>query len=283
MKPIKNILVPTDFSATAQNAFVYAQYLAEILGAKITVAHVSEWYSPISDLTVAPVAVRSDTEILEAMNSFIAFDSEKEASLTQKVPIETTILRGGVVDAIVGKSEDEDTDLIVMGNTGLQDFLSKIIGTVSLEVSQKAICPVLLVPRDVVFKPIKRIMYGVANKTTTPEKIRTMSAFAALFGASIHFVHINDNKLDDDRVIDSVFNELIEFSEPHISFEIHSIFGGDAVSELAHYATSHDIDLMSFVSEHRSFWQNLVHRSVTQNVAISATKPVLVMHLDDRN
>ncbi len=55
MKTITQILVPTDFSVTAQNAFVYAKALALSLNAKIKLIHISEVMIPVSDMTIAPL------------------------------------------------------------------------------------------------------------------------------------------------------------------------------------------------------------------------------------
>jgi nucleotide-binding universal stress UspA family protein len=55
MKKIRNILVPTDFSVSARNAFHYARGLAEALDANLTVVHVKEYFLPTSELSMTPL------------------------------------------------------------------------------------------------------------------------------------------------------------------------------------------------------------------------------------
>ena len=54
MKTQKKIIVPTDFSVTARNAFHFAENLAESIDAALTVVHVNEYFIPISNFAVAP-------------------------------------------------------------------------------------------------------------------------------------------------------------------------------------------------------------------------------------
>jgi nucleotide-binding universal stress UspA family protein len=66
-----------------------------------------------------------------------------------------------------------------------------------------------------------------------------------------------------------------------LSFKIQSIYGEDKIEALKKYADANRINLMVFVSQHRGFWENLVHSSVTQNVAMASDIPIMVLHMDD--
>lgn len=279
MKTIKNIVVPTDFSATARNAFNFAQILAEALDAEITVVHVKEYLLPASEIAVMPHFDEVNS-ISETMDSFINLQDEGAPAMV-KTKVKSKILRGSAIDELVSYSSKEDTDLIVMGTTGLQDFVSKIIGTVSLEVANKAHCPVILVPRDATWQPINRIMFAANYASTSPKTVREITDFANLLDANIHFVHINESKVDDDKLMETIWDELFEASDPRIGFEMHTIYRGDVVEQLRKYATHHKIDMLAFVNKKRNFWQNLMHNSVTQNISISTDKPMLVLHHDD--
>lgn len=279
MKTIKNIIVPTDFSATARNAFNYAQVLAEALDAEITVVHVKEFLLPASEIAVMPHFDEGNS-ITETMDSFVNLQDEDSPDIV-KTKVKTKILRGSTTDELVAFSSKNEADLIVMGTTGLQDFVSKIIGTVSLDVANKAHCPVILVPRDATWQPINRIMFAANYASTLPKTVREITDFANLLNANIHFVHINENKVDDDKLMETIWDELFEETDPRIGFEMHTIYRGDVVEQLQKYATQHKIDLLAFVNKKRNFWQNLMHRSITQNVSISIDKPMIVLHYDD--
>ena len=282
MKSIKNILVPTDFSVTARNAYAYAKLLAQSLDAHITVVHINEYFIPVSEIAVAPLSEHEDDRLAEAMETFISDDIRGESgdtSILVKNNVKSKILRGDPVSRLEELSKT--ADLIVMGTTGLQDFMSKIIGSTSLEVANKAHCPVILVPRDARWKPIDKIMYASNYDSTTPKMVREITDFAVMINAAIHFVHIEEFTDNDEKVTNIIWDELFSTSDPSLAFEIHTIYGEDRIKELKEYSEKNKINLMAFVSKHRNFWQNLMHNSVTQDIAISTTTPMLIMHLDD--
>lgn len=280
MKNIKNIVVPTDFSATSRNAYAYAQVLAEAFDAEITVLHVKENYLPASEVSIPSISIYDEVPLNETMKDFI--ENEGSDTLVMvKAKVQSKIIKGLAIDELVEYSKRDDVDLIVMGTTGLQDFVSKIIGTVSLDVANKAHCPVVIVPRDATWQPINRIMFAANYDSTLPKTVREITDFAELLEANIHFVHINENKVDNDKLMETIWDELFEAADPRVPFEMHTIYTGDVVDQLQKYATHHHINLLAFVNKKRNFWQNLMHYSVTQNIAISADKPMLILHYDD--
>ena len=282
MKKIKNIIVPTDFSVTSRNAYHYAVRLAETLDATVTVVHINEYFIPVSEIAIAPLSEQEESRLGEAMSLFIAEEDASEEGIMVKNKVKTRIIKGDPISRLVELSESGDADLIVMGTTGLQDFLSKIIGSTSLDVSNKAHCPVLLVPRDTKWHRVDKVMFASNYDSTTPKMIRDVTDFALAVNAAVHFVHIEDFSTESEsKVSEIIWDELFSLTDPNLSFEIHTISSSDKIAELKKYAGQHGINLMAFVSKHRTFWGNLMHKSVTQNIAISTSTPMLVMHLDD--
>ena len=284
MKTIKNILVPTDFSITARNAFRYAKVLAEAADAQITVVYIEPYYIPVSEISVAPLYQQEESHVQEAMENFIADDTDDSPVMVQ-TKIKTKLLKGDPKTRLIELSQHEDVDLIVIGTTGLQDFISKIIGSTSLEVANKAHCPVILVPRDAKWRPIDKIMLSTTYELASPRIVREITAFARILSqgnpAKVDFVHVDDTPWDRDKDTDRLFDELFAEADPNFSFEIHNIQHDNVVEGLKQYADNNQIDLIAFVNKHRNFWQNLIHSSTTQNMAISIDKPILVMHFDD--
>ena len=284
MKTIKNILVPTDFSITARNAFRYAKVLAEAADAQITVVYIEPYYIPVSEISVAPLYQQEESHVQEAMENFIADDTDDSPVMVQ-TKIKTKLLKGDPKTRLIELSQHEDVDLIVIGTTGLQDFISKIIGSTSLEVANKAHCPVILVPRDAKWRPIDKIMLSTTYELASPRIVREITAFARIlsqgYPAKVDFVHVDDTPWDRDKDTDRLFDELFAEADPNFSFEIHNIQHDNVVEGLKQYADNNQIDLIAFVNKHRNFWQNLIHSSTTQNMAISIDKPILVMHFDD--
>jgi nucleotide-binding universal stress UspA family protein len=275
MKKIKNIIVPTDFSVTARNAYHYAKKLAESIDAAVTVVHVNEAFMPMNG---API-LRDERESTEAvMESFIADEETMESWVMVQNKVKTRVMKGDLVEEIVELSKGDGTDLIVIGMTGLQDWMTKIVGSASIKIANQSYCPVLLVPHDAKWHSIDRLMYASDYHSATPKMIQNTIDFSLPFQSQLHFVHIEDSTGDTTKII---WDELFTPANKNLSFKIQSIYGEDKIEALKKYADANRINLMIFVSQHRGFWENLVHSSVTQNIAMASDIPIMVLHMDD--
>lgn len=282
MEKIKNIIVPTDFSVTARNAFQYAQGLAAALEATLTVVHVREYFFPASGENFSPLASSEETQLDEAFGLFIQ-EGEIGTGVVTHNKVKTQILRGNAVDSLLELSGQDNSDLIVIGTTGLQDFLSRISGSTSLTVATKAHCPVVLVPREASWMGIERIMYTSNFRSMTAGMIGEATDFALQVEAATHFVHIDNVGYEGESNVEDInWNRLFSSISPNLSYQTHSLYGTDIIKELEKYSEAHRIDLMVFVSRHRGFWESLRYKSVIQNMAISTNTPMMVLHLEDQ-
>ncbi len=283
MKKIRNILVPTDFSVSARNAFYYARGLAEALDANLTVVHVKEYFLPTSELAMTPFFEIEEEKILtEAIESFISEEnSSEDAEVPTATKVQTRILRGDVVTRLIELSNEENCDLMVVSTSGEHDFFSKIFGTTSLSLVNKAHCPVILVPVDAEWTPIKRLMYVSNYDAMTPEMIRDAASFAQGVKAMIHFVHVPDSGSEQEsNAAQILWEQLFTLTGPNMPYQATCVFGQDLIAELASYSERQEIDLMVFVSKQRSFWENLLSKDMAQNMALVTHAPMMVMHLN---
>lgn len=139
---LKSILVPMDFSRTAEKALHYAVPLAKQFGAKITVLHAIEPPPYSIDLTYLPMG-----------EGFPIGPMKKELDALAKKMVEPDLLGDVVVqvgtafEVITNVARDLEADLIVItthGHTGLKHVF---MGSTAERVVRHAPCPVLVVRR----------------------------------------------------------------------------------------------------------------------------------------
>lgn len=277
---MKKLLVPTDFSATAQGALAYARTLASrIEGAHIEVVHL---YLPATAAEY-PNIVPPIPEFIEAREKMLAEFVEQSAQATNSpaeaaVPLAARLVVGFPADEIVRMSSD--CDLIVMGTTGDSDVLDELFGSVSSHVARKADCPVLLIPKGVAYKPVGHILYASNYESADRNMIQALTDFNKLFNATLHFVHVRDEDDKSERKPkDEIFNELFLKGDPGFGFEFEDIEGEDISEALNAYAVENSIDLVVMVARKRSFWDNFFHRSSTKHMALNTSLPLMVLHL----
>ena len=281
MKKIKNIIVSTDFSVTSRKAYKYAKALANELDASLTIIHVTESLVMVSDDMITPFAIEDEQELVKDIEILMKEEDLSVRNKTGNQNVSIKIFEGDAVDVLTQLSVNGKTDLIVMGTTGLSDVLDKIFGSTSIKVSNKAHCPVILVPRDAKWQPIKHIMFASNADSITPNLINKITDFALDFAADIDFLNVkNFDPPVEAKQIEIDWDKLTVNNE-NLSFRTHTIYGNDTVEQLKKYAEGKNIDLIAFASNHRNFWQNLIHKSITENMALATTIPIMVIHFDD--
>jgi len=141
MNLIRKILVPTDFSPHAGEAFRVAENLAKPIGASVVLFHV----------TRPPAVVSDGDRLLLATGRAAAKDIWDELRKIQpkdpEVRVEHEVILSDRRDAthILQILQEQGCDLIVMGTHGRTGFLHRLFGSVTEDVVRRARCPVMLV------------------------------------------------------------------------------------------------------------------------------------------
>ena len=141
MTTFKKILVPTDFSPAAEEAFRAAVALAKTNGGEVVVAHVTR--APAVVVENGHVTPGSDMgQRLNLWNMFRALvPDDPGVHVTHEVVVAGRVSAAGVV----GMLERFGCDLIVIGSHGHGRLRRLFRGSLTDEVVRNAHCPVLVV------------------------------------------------------------------------------------------------------------------------------------------
>jgi nucleotide-binding universal stress UspA family protein len=144
-RKINRILVPSDFSETADHALRYAGGLARALGAKLTIVYADPFVPPVDfaatvgawdEYSFVSLQARAQDQLRKAA----------EANVDPAVPYDITIRVDPPLDGILAEARESEADLIVMGTHGRTGFRRLIIGSVTEAVMRHASVPVIAVP-----------------------------------------------------------------------------------------------------------------------------------------
>lgn len=276
---MKHILIPVDFSDASRNAFRYAIDFSKQLkpeSIKLTHVFLPETTGEVDFIPPVAEIMKSREKMLQAF-----YDEMKEAYAPFPCHISTEVKVGFPADELTKASEN--FDLVIMGKTGDSNLLDRIFGSVSSSVSQRAYCPVLLVPAEARYTNYQHIVYASYYKPSDRDMVEQLMAFNANFNAHLHFVHVRED--EDDSLAEGqaqIFKELFEKGEPGFSFDMAEV-ENDAVDEgLSQYAHDNGADLVVMATRHRGFWENIVHSSQTKRMALTTNLPLIVLHLEDK-
>ena len=146
MITLKNVMVATDFSETAETALEYGRAFARTFGGTLHVVHVVE--SAFTRTTTGELAALNIDEILKEIRAASQKEIDKlvrdddRRELHARAVITTA---NDAVGCLSTYATDEKIDIIIMGTHGRTALAHMLMGSVAEKVVRIAPCPVLTI------------------------------------------------------------------------------------------------------------------------------------------
>lgn len=273
---MKNILLPTDFSESAEKALNYALYLAKKTQATITL------------LNIAQPSPGSNT-MHRNIRSILKNDSEKALvqlerkirsnTANENIPIETVSRYGTLNVQIKAVVQDLEIDLIVMGTHGASGLKELILGSNTATIIEEITdCPVLAVPYKAPRQEINKIVFATTYSFNNIEILKELSALADTLGAAIQMLHVRTPKASTKEAVVEDFKQKLKAEIPQTNFAFHEIEHEDVVEGLQQYVIAEKIDLLAMGTRKKGFFGSFINKSLTKTAAFHTTIPLLAFH-----
>ncbi|MFN7119744.1 MAG: MTH895/ArsE family thioredoxin-like protein [Saprospiraceae bacterium] len=273
---LRNMLVPTDFSPTAANAFRFATAMAKGKSCEVTLLHV---YHPHYDSANPYPMVLSDDLHAQKQWQVDRFAEENylaNGNGTNKISVKIDLSLGFAADEIIRYSQEND--LIVIGTTGDGNWLEHIFGSVSSQVARYAQCPVLLVPPGVTYKGFHTIVYASDSEVVDNSKLRRLVDWLDIPQAEVHAVHVEKSYSEEYRM-KRTEPQLASMVQPsNLNLTLTEVAATDTLKALNTYANERNADLLVMSTAKRSLLENFFHRSLTKQMVLKAQMPILILH-----
>ncbi|WP_026768137.1 universal stress protein [Asinibacterium sp. OR53] len=274
---MNKILIPTDFSATATNAALYALGLAKQVGVKSVVLY-NAYQSPVTIDPMMPTVQLFDIDELKK-NSEEALDrfrsQLKEAAGT--ISLETFSAFNVLSEGLDSVCQETGADLIVMGISGAGGVEETLIGSNAVSVARHSTYPVIIVPAQASFVPIQEVLFACDYKKvveTTP--VGSIKSLLSATGARLSVLNVYHNKeYDDTFTYESLMlDTLLEGCRPHYFFVDNPDFT-DAIN--AFVKEKHSQIVITIPKKH-GWFEGLFHKSHTRMLAFHSIIPLMVIH-----
>jgi nucleotide-binding universal stress UspA family protein len=260
---MNTVIVPVDFSETSLHAARYAaQLLTGHYGVTMLLYHS---YGKTSEAASA-------TENLDKL----------KGELMSKHAVKMDVLaheESDFVDGLEKAARHRRADLIIMGITGKSALAQVLFGSNTLKMAERKVCPVLIVPQQASFSPIRNVMLTSDFKNTI---VTTPSApikdFLDSFKPQLHVVNV-----DKDHYISLTDNyekekqELKQmFADYKPEFYFMRLYDVDEAINL--FAESRNIDLIIVIQKNHSFLDKILKSSHSKTISYHSKMPIMVMH-----
>jgi nucleotide-binding universal stress UspA family protein len=275
---MKRVLVPIDFSEASMNALEFGLQIANLLNADLRVMHVvtGKHYAPSFDNRTTDVIIRGRVdEWMEIVKSDV-----KERYTVYEGTFDVKIREGNVTKEIANQAKYDDSSIIVLGSHGISGFEDKWIGSNAYRLVSNAVCPVLLVRKEMAWKPFKTVVLPIDLKKESRLKVPAVAGFAKLFGADIHVVGLKQSSIVFiTNRIKSVIRQVQDYVEQKAGLKTnYAILQGSGLAQkLLDYSISVNADLVTVQIHHEGGLVLDFVRPFVNDVINYADRPVLVV------
>jgi nucleotide-binding universal stress UspA family protein len=267
-----SLLILTDFFRAADRALDYATSLAAPLGARLVLLHVRR------DSILDPELF---TGVLSNLNQEATTLALSRVASNLAVPMVVEIGHGQVALAVADAVSRHHPLLLVLGRPDYSETPDELVHTTSLDILRTAPYPLLVVPAAVATTALpRRVLLALDKEAFTLGKYAGLARnLLNALGAELTVLHVAAHPGPEDQaaeVLESVrwTGLAIDLLEP-VRYRC-STAAAPAEGILA-AAQPADYDLVVVLARPRSFWGELFHRSVTAQVLVHSTIPVLVL------
>lgn len=275
---MKHILIPTDFSETANNALLYGLELALAIKAEVTLLHAYEMPRDfMAEMENRIVAMRKNS--LKKLEAYVEELKKEEKYAGLKLHLSAK--EGSPAEVVEKLSEEIVADLVIIGlsrNKGWNTFFS---GGNGEEIVENSRMPVLAVPSGVRFHKPKEIVYAAAYREEDMQNIQELAAFAKPFDARIRVVHVIKKESKEARLRYRGFKEEVQdaLSYPYLEQEL---FVADDVEDGIHKAIANNSGvILSMAHYHKSFFKGMFAKNYTKEMAKDVRVPLMVFYEEE--
>ncbi|HEU0064526.1 MAG TPA: universal stress protein [Flavisolibacter sp.] len=257
------VIVPTDFSAVANNAAKYAaQMLTGDYEANLILYHVYEKSSEAEEANTLLNKLKA-----ELLNSgIVKIDTKAEES-------------SDFVDCLSRLSRHMDAQLIVMGITGKSRLEKVFLGSNTLKMVEKNVCPVLVIPSTAQYSEIKNVaLLSDFKDVEATIPIVPIKNVLNIFRPSLHILNVNsEHYVSLTEAFLEQRNKMLElFRENNPEFYFIGTF--DLHDTVQQFVSDKHIDMLITIPRHHSFFGSMFKTTNTKKLVYESAIPILAAH-----
>jgi nucleotide-binding universal stress UspA family protein len=275
---MKRILVPVDFTKDASSGIYYAIKIAEKLGSKIILFHVSHIPLAIPDAPYSyyESALDNGEKIAKEKLESIRDEWINKLSLRNKIEIEIQVNLGFVVEEINQEIDRQNIDLVIMSSKGAKGMGKVFFGSNTERVIKTSNCAVLLIPSAFEYKEFKNIVLATDYKNMNTEMLlQPLSDLAEAYQSNITIFNVKPEKeyvaTFDEAIVGLEIEKKISKSPHQYVFSEKT----NVLEALEDFLKGKKPDLLVLVPHQHGFIDQVFSKSITSEMALEASLPIL--------
>lgn len=271
------IIVPTDFSDTSKNAARFAvQVAAQVPDTQILLYNVFRRVLSGSDGSPLADEPGARKKIVMAALEHMKTDLLSIASANITCMAEED---GSFLDSLERLARHQKADIIIMGITGSTKLEQIFMGSNALNMIDRNVCPVMVVPPDASFKGIKNVLFATDMKEverTIP--VKPLQSVLNLFKPTVHVVNVDSEHYVEVTQEYKTERARVEEMLKDYKREFYFIRMFDFIDAINQFTKDKNIDVIITVPRKNSFLSSLFKTSHTQKLVYHSSVPLVAIH-----
>ncbi len=266
------ILFPTDFSQNTNTALDYAIDLANQFSCKLILLNTYKLSHRGGMFIGAEKEMRKESR--EQMATLVKKVKKK---LEDEATLEGKVVKGEAISTIIQAAKKLEVSMIVMGTQGANGLKEVFIGSTTNGVMKGAKIPVLVVPSEFEYRPLKSIALSIDEKIISSKiSLESLRMIIYRYDAKVCSFHISSSKKDKTNEMEDELSSILE----GINFSFSKIDAGEVGinQKIEAFVVNEKADMLCMIKRDRGFWGNLFHSSVTTKEVFHSSVPLLVLH-----
>lgn len=273
---MKTILIATDYSRSANNAMEYAAALAKGMEARLVLFNAFNLAIPP---TSAPISVPNVQDLLRENNERITHIGLKIAQ-ANNIQVDCVTTTDLILDGLQKQVKKQKADLVVMGMRG-SSMLTKLMGSVTTSVIKNGKFPVLVIPEDASFRGVRRILFACNyDYLMKNSKLESIYELAATYKAQVQILHVEK----DEQFLPGKDRKPIPKNTPNMEALLRGVKHAyrfmrekNVLEGIDRAVEEYHADILVMVPHKASFWEALLHPSLTRKMTLHTHVPLLVL------
>lgn len=285
------ILLPTDFSETANHALEVAVQLSKKYCSKLVLLHMLEipiHHLPDVVLTndVHPTYNTHQNDLPEAIFYMKLakkrFEELAELPIMDGVNYEEAVQNHLDFKGIIDSAHKHKADLIVMGSHGASGLKDVFVGSHTEKVVRTSDVPVLVIKRKHEDFDIKHFVYATDWEADSTQSLIDASKLSQLLDAKMTILYVNapGHTFLTSKEIDQKFVELLKSSELNIDTVHTKVYADRNIEEgILNFCNETNADLIGVTTHGRKGLSHFINQSISEGIANHSEIPVVTFKI----
>ncbi len=274
---VQKILIPYDFSETAELSLEHAIFMAKRLKAAITLLHIVETVSFTSAISHAFTGFEKNIEdaTQEKLDNLA-----KEIHVKHGITLNIRTEVGRIYKKICQVAKDEESDLIIMGTHGVSGYQKFSLGTNTSKVVMESPCPVLSVQTHHSRLGFKNVLIPIDETNESRQKVPFAVEVAGYYGSHVTIVGlINFSNDDMIRKFKIKVEQVEDYVAQHgLNSDTKYLEGNDLAALTLKAGEENNCDLIVIMTEQEPPLTGFLLGTYATKVVNASQIPVLSVH-----